>query len=179
MPTFKVILLALFVFASVFWMPTHPVEAHGADSVVQIDRAPAGEYLLTIITSPATLRVGAVHFAVMVLDRQHNRPLPDKKVRVEVTPLETAGGIVSSWAAPSTTLLFAYETHLVLSKAGRYQVKVMVVDANHPVHPVSFEVVARSVVVFQWLILLLFAQAFLVAGWLLQEGLTVWRRHVP
>jgi hypothetical protein len=172
------VLLALFAFAALFLMPVQVVKAHGGDSMVQVNRVPAGDYLLSVMTTPATLYVGAAHFAVMVMDRQNNQPLLDKKVLVEIESLETDDDILASWAIPSMTLLYTYETHVVLPKAGRYLVNVMVVDANQAVQRVSFEVVARSVVFFQWLILLLFAQAFVVAGWLLREGLIVWRRHV-
>jgi hypothetical protein len=174
---FKALLVTLFAFAALFSIPVQVAKAHGEDSRMQVDREPAGDYLLSVMTAPATLYVGAAHFAVTVTDRQNNQPLLGKKVLVEVTPLETGGDTLSSWATPSMTLLFAYETHLVLPEAGRYLVTVKVVDAAHAVHPVSFEVVARSIVVFQWLILGFFAQAFVVAGWLYHEGLIVWRRQ--
>jgi hypothetical protein len=175
--TTKAIWLALMVVAIFFSMPAPSAKAHGEDSMLQVDRAPAGDYLLSVATAPATLYVGAAHFVVMVTDRRDNRPLLDKKVLIEATPLDRGGEMLSSWATPSMTLLFTYETHLLLPQAGRYLVKVVVVDANQAVQQISFEVVARSVVVLQWLILLFFAHALAVAGWLLHEGLIAWRRH--
>jgi hypothetical protein len=172
----KVTLLTLFAFALTCWLPTETAAAHGEDSALQVDQTPAGDALLTVMTSPASLHVGATHFAVLITDRQSKQPLLGKEVRVEAIPLAAGGEMVASPAFLAPTL--AYETHLVLPKAGRYRVFVSVVEANRTKHTISFEVHVRSVTLFQWLTLLLSAQSFVIAGWLLREGFIVWRRSL-
>jgi hypothetical protein len=174
----RVTRLTLLALILLCWASTESVKAHGDDSMVQLYSQPTGDYLLTVLTSPASPHVGPLHIAVMVNDAQTNQPLLGKPVLIRVTPLDIEGATLSSWALSSTTLLSAYESHLLLPKAGHYRVTVSVVEANQTMHPVSFDLYARSVLLMQGLILVLFAQALVVAIWLMKEGWLVWGRRL-
>jgi hypothetical protein len=76
-----------------------PVLAHSEDRVLLAANVSAGEYLLTVWTAPARLRVGEIHVESAVFDRNGN---PDEQcvVQVALTPLDRTGSPLTVLSLP-------------------------------------------------------------------------------
>lgn len=163
------------------WLSTTTAAAHGADNVLLVQNQLIGPYQVSIAASPATMRVGAMHFMVMVKQQRQNgalwMPALDQQVTIEVQALDTTGALVRVptvlMAAPP---MLAYETEVKLPKAGQYQIKVALVDPQSVSRTLTFVVEAQSSTFFQGMILVLLLLTGLITIWLLKEGVQVWRR---
>lgn len=97
---------------------------------VQVSRALAGPFEVTVWTDPSPIRVGTVDVSVMV-ELPGGSPLQDARVSVTVWPMSNAGRAATYEAThdQATNKLF-YAAHVPIPQAGPWQVKVTIVELS-------------------------------------------------
>lgn len=179
------LLRTLFVLLVIRWLLPHTVIAHGEDSLVLVEKQPIEPYQVSLLVSPATVRVGEMHFMVVINEQHYNRtlwtPALDQRVTIELQPLageakNSTEPLLAAALLIAEPPVIAYEAALVLPDEGRYQITVEMVDAQQVRRRLITEVEARSLNLFQGLIVGLGIQTILITVWLIKEGLLVWSR---
>jgi methionine-rich copper-binding protein CopC len=111
----------------------------GHGGVVQLNRAAAGPYALSVWTQPSPPRTGTLRVDVAVM-REPGVPVAGAVVRVRAEPLERAGGSVEADARlDADPLGVRYRASLALGTAGPWRVTVSVAGPAGP-GTVSFPV---------------------------------------
>jgi hypothetical protein len=103
-----------------------PILANGG--VLQIARAPAGPYDITVFTSPNPLRVGPIDVSLLVQRHGSDDLVEGIQALVTITPLGHAGpgGAFPATRAQATNKLF-YAAKFRLPRAGRWRISTGVV----------------------------------------------------
>lgn len=119
----------------------------GHGGVVQLNRAPAGPYALSVWTQPAPQTAGAWRVDVAVM-RESGLPVTDAVVRVRAEPLAGAGRPVETDARRDADPLgVRYRASLTLDAAGPWRVSVSVAGPAGPgalTFPVDVEPASRD-----------------------------------
>jgi hypothetical protein len=173
-------LRALLLLLVVSWLLPATASAHGEEHLVLIEKQPLGPYQVSLLAAPGTVRVGEMHFMVVIKEQRHNRslwtPALDQQVTIAVQPVDNTAEprqVAALLIAEPPTI--AYEATLTLPRAGQYQITVGMVDAHQVRRQLTTTVEARALLVFQGLIVALSSLTLLIAGWLVKEGVRVWR----
>jgi hypothetical protein len=174
------LLRVLLLLLVVGWLLTPAAAAHGEDRTVLIEKQPVGPYQVSLVAAPGTVRVGEMHFMVVIDEQRHHRtlwtPALDQQVTIAVQPVDNTAEprqVAALLIAEPPTI--AYEATLTLPRAGQYQITVEMVDAHQVRRQLTTTVEARALLVFQGLIVGLSSLTLLIAGWLAKECVRVWR----
>ena len=167
------VLFCLLVFA-----PASRAFAHGGENappVAQTQIAP--DVRVQIWTTPAVLRPGEIHIETLVTDPAGDA-ITDCVVMVQVTPEAEAPTVyMASPALPES--FFRHEAALHLEQPGRYDVTVVVKDAQGVGGEVRFPLEIAPV--SHWMQGLIYSQllvAALAAVWLIYQGGLMFRRRL-
>ena len=130
--------------------------------------------MLTVTAAPEHLRVGTVHFAVLVQYAPRQLPPGTAQVEIEATPLDAAGP--SHIRRPAFAMARStYDADLIFPQSSRYQIAVYVRQADGGTHRTTVVATVHSTAFFKWLTLILLGQAAAAAVWLLHEAMIIWR----
>lgn len=148
-----------------------PVLANGG--TIQLSRAPAGPYEVTVLTSPSPLTVGVADVSVLVQRPGADEVVSDARVTVGTEPLARAGpgGSFEATHEQATNKLF-YAANVELPTAGRWRFRVHVTGPSGE-GAVSFEAeVAEAGLLDQPLVLLILVLPLGAAAiwWLARSG---------
>lgn len=114
--------------ALVLLLPGRPAAANGG--TLQVSRAPAGPYAVSVFTSPSPLRTGEVDVSVLVQRADADELVQDARVLVTAEELDHFGAPVEAPAthAQATNKLY-YAAELDLLREGRWRFRVQVAGA--------------------------------------------------
>lgn len=166
------------------WLFPATAAAHGEDRTVLIEKQPIGPYQVSLVAVPGTVRVGKMHFMVVINEQRHHRtrwtPALDQQVTIAVQPLDNTAEPQQHAALlvadrSSLGAVIAYTAALTLPHAGHYQITVEMMDSQRARRTLTTAVEARALRIFQGLIVGLSSLTLLIAGWLAKEGVRVWR----
>ena len=157
-------------------LAAQPALAHTEDAIVQFALEPVGPYAMTVWTYPGTMRAGAVHYTVAVLDTAVAQPLKNANITITATPLDGQSQPVRGIALQGTDALYPdyYELDLVLSEKGAYRVDVQLQDGSGQRWLKAFQIEIVSAMFIKWVTLILLFQALLFTLWLMRESVQTW-----
>ncbi len=102
------------------------VHTHGAVRRIQLDHAPAGSYLVRVVTSPGPGRAENLSIEVRVLDGATRKAVTDAAVLVQAVQPETGAAIQESALQGAASIPRDYGTVLELPAAGQWHVAVLI-----------------------------------------------------
>jgi hypothetical protein len=115
------------------------VEAH-AGGKMQVASADAGDFKLTIWTSPDPAQTGKVHVATAVASAEDALPVLDAEVFIRLTPQDVeAESLEGKASREDSTNQFLYESIFEVPEEGQYQVTVTVSGTAGEQGEVSFD----------------------------------------
>jgi len=116
------VLIILLVLAS--WQTA---AAHGGGTV-QVSRAPAGPYLVTVWLSPTPVRAGRpFHLSISVVsDDGRETPVLDAQVAVQLTAGDSEAVVASTTAPASAANRLIYEADLTAPEPGAYRADITI-----------------------------------------------------
>jgi hypothetical protein len=119
------------------------VQAH-AGGKMQIASADAGDFKLTIWTSPDPARTGEIHVAAAVASAETALPILDATVFVELEPQNAQVETLRQQATTEdSTNQFLYESIFEVPAEGLYQVSVMVDGTGGEKGDVTFDLLVE------------------------------------
>ena len=154
-----------------------PVAAHTEDAIEQLSQVPMGPYRMTVWTYPGVMRAGAIHYTVALVDTTADlQPLNHANVLIKAMPLTGQAAEISDTAVQGVDLTNPsfYETDLVLTKRGDYQIEVTLQDLSGQIYTQSFQIEIVSGTSLKVVITLFLVLTVTFTLWFLKESLRTW-----
>ena len=156
--------------ALLIWLlqPAAPVDAHGRGATERLSAAPAGPYVVWVWSDPEPLRVGAMHFTVVVAESINLAPSGDVQITARAAPLAAAESPLVAAAEFRQSLYNFYVVSFAPSITGNWVVNLSIEGAAGT-GEIGFEVEVLPERDFDWGVVLNIGLALLPIG-----GLTWW-----
>ena len=147
---------------------TTPLLANGG--TVRVSRAPAGPYLVSVMSSPTPLRTGEVDISVLVQDSAYD-VVPGTRVVVEAVPVDTAGETIRHAATrQQATNKFFVAAKFDVAAPGEWEFRVHIGEDEGGTVRFQATIGEPTLLDRPWLLAALILLPLILGGWLLGRG---------
>ncbi len=168
--------LARFVLLATFFLwvlQPAPVAAHGRGGTDQLRAAAAGPYVVWVWSDPDPLRVGAMHFTIVVAESADQAPSGDVQLTARAAPFAAPDTPLVAMAESRRSIYNFYVVSFAPSISGNWVVNLSIEGATGT-GEIGFEVEVLPERDFDWGVVLKIGLAVLPIG-----GLTWWFLMAP